>query len=76
MRSNTRRSVAFAEVRPALELQTVHPRHPQVEDQARGAPQVLRAEELLGRGGGRHLEPDRPEQGVDRLADRLVVVDH
>ena len=58
-----------------LQLAAVHARHPEIEDQAFGRLQLLRSKKGLRRREGGHPETSRPEEAVERLTHRLVIID-
>ena len=60
-----------------LQLETIHPRHRDVEDRAGHVWKLSSrgVEEIVGRGEGRGTEPDQPEQTVKSFAERLIVID-
>ena len=58
-----------------LERQSAHARQPHVEHEAAGYVRPRRLHEFLRRGGEDHVEPHRPQQILERVAHRRVVVD-
>ena len=59
-----------------LMLQSAHPRNVHIEDEAPGLAQVIRTDEIFCR--SRNLRPEsfRAEEFLQRLANRLVIVDN
>lgn len=57
-----------------LQLQTVHARHLEIEDQAARVLQVVRSQEVLGRGECLCAESDRSQETPQRLPVRLIIV--
>src|SRR5262249_11316320 len=58
-----------------LEIESAHPRHAHVQDQAARLRRVVIREELRSRGVGAHGKPHRVEQPAQRVPHRAVVVD-
>jgi hypothetical protein len=58
----------------ALQLKAAHPRHPDIQDQALRFLMIIRTQKLLGRRKDLSAVPNRFEQALEGLADRLVVV--
>src|SRR5580692_1299684 len=58
-----------------LQLETVHHRHRDVEDQAGHIRELGGVQESAGRVESRGAEPDRLQQALDRLTDIYVVID-
>ena len=61
---------------PLLELQSIHPRHFEIEDETLGRRRSVQAQVLLSRGEGRHTQAGRAEQSVEAPPNRLVIVHH
>src|SRR5262249_39061278 len=58
-----------------LEIETAHPRHAHVQDQAPRLRRIVIREELRGRRVGAHRKAHRVEQPAQRVPHRAVVVD-
>src|SRR5205814_4416948 len=58
-----------------IKLESRHPRHLHVGDQARRTGEKVRAQKLLRRCDGLDLISERPHEPLYRLAYRLIVVD-
>ncbi len=57
-----------------LQLQTVHPRQPEIEDQASRVMQVVGMQEVLSRGERLCGKSDRFQETPQRLPVRLIIV--
>src|ERR1700694_864057 len=59
-----------------LQLQTVHPRHPPVENQASDRRKILAMQKLFRGSEEEHGESDRSQKTGERHANRFIVINY
>jgi hypothetical protein len=57
-----------------LKLEPIHARHPHIKNQTRRIVQLIRLQERFRRRKTLHPKSDRPDQIVERIPERIVIV--